>query len=376
MRMVRVKGEISEIKLYPSGHAYFILKDQTSRLNCVIFNYRGVFIDYLPKDGDLVLTSGKISFYEQEGKLNFIIDKIEVEGIGEALRKFQITKSNLESLGYFDQENKKCIPKYPSKICLISSNNSAAYHDFITSLGNLPINIYLLDTTVHGINADKSIISSLNIAKSLDVDLIVVTRGGGSYEDLIVFNSEEIARIAFEIEIPLISAIGHEIDFTILDLVADKRAMTPTHAGFIIKNEYFSLHNKIYNDFKLLQNFSRDKIQENIINNNKYLYTLNNTINKTLDKLLNENLISKTLLTNSIDNLFTEIDKKMIALSTKMEESNPFKILSKGYTKITDFYGNTLDSKSSTTILDNKLINITFFDGSIKARIEYEKDND
>ncbi len=231
--IVFLKGEISNFKNHTRGHFYFTLKDDTSRINAIMFQGNASKIPFLPVDGMKVLVSGRVSVYEQSGSYQLYVDTMLEDGVGSLYLAFNQLKEKLEKEGLFRPEHKKSIPKIPEKIGIITAPTGAAIKDILSTIKRrFPlVETILFPALVQGEYAKDDIVKKIKIANTYDLDVLIVGRGGGSIEDLWPFNEEVVARAIYESKIPIISAVGHEIDFTIADFVADKRAPTPTGAA-------------------------------------------------------------------------------------------------------------------------------------------------
>lgn len=247
-RFIHVTGEISNLRTPYSGHSYFVLKDQGAQLRSVIFKNQKRFLDKALKDGQQVICHGRISVYEPRGEYQLIIDTLDFDGAGNLQAAFEDLKARLHQEGLFNDETKNPIPPFPKKIAVITSASGAALQDFlkIHTLSNSNCNILIVPSTVQGDNAAKEICKALlHIEKNYNVDAIVLTRGGGSIEDLWAFNDETLARTIHKLKTPIISAIGHEIDFTITDFCSDYRCPTPTAAAELLFSDRFELSSKL-----------------------------------------------------------------------------------------------------------------------------------
>jgi len=276
-RSIWVEGEISSLATPASGHVYFSLKDDNSVIRCAFFRNRRTRSIPAPKEGMKVLLSGQISFYEPRGDLQFIVSYMEESGEGALRRAFEMLKQKLSSEGLFEQQFKQQLPAHPGTIGIITSRTGAALHDILVTLKRrYPVtNVIVYPTLVQGVNAPKSIIEAIDIAENRrDADVLIVARGGGSMEDLLAFNDEEVARRIFRCVIPVVSGIGHEVDFTICDFVADKRAPTPTAAAEIVTPDI----RHIKKSFSLNQT----KLFENII---KFIREFQQTVDYSTSKL-------------------------------------------------------------------------------------------
>ena len=233
LNKVYLKGEISNFKAHTRGHLYFTLKDEGSRLNAVMFSYQTNSLKFEPVDGMKVLVCGKISVYEATGSYQIYVESMEQDGLGNLYVEFEKLKKKLAAEGLFDQDKKKKIPKVPKKIGIVTASTGAAIRDILTTIKRrYPIcETILFPSLVQGADAAKDIVKNIEIANTYDIDTLIVGRGGGSIEDLWPFNEEIVARAIYDSNVPVISAVGHEIDFTIADFVADLRAPTPTAAA-------------------------------------------------------------------------------------------------------------------------------------------------
>ena len=233
LRQVFLKGEISNFKAHTRGHYYFTLKDETSRINAVMFSSQASKMKFLPEDGMKVLVTGRISVYEATGGYQIYVDEMIEDGIGNLYIQFEQLKKKLALEGLFDKEHKRPIPKIPSRIGIVTASTGAAIRDILSTIKRRwPFTeTVLFPSLVQGASAAPDIIRQINRAQEYDLDVLIVGRGGGSIEDMWCFNDEGVARSIYNSKIPVISAVGHEIDFTISDFVADLRAPTPTGAA-------------------------------------------------------------------------------------------------------------------------------------------------
>ena len=233
LRKVYIKGEISNFKNHTTGHFYFSLKDSTSRINAVMFNSAAKNVKFIPKDGMTVLVTGRVTVYEATGNYQIYVEQMTEDGLGNLYVAFEQLKEKLAKEGLFDREKKKKIVRCPKKIGIVTASTGAAIRDILTTIKRrYPIcETILFPTLVQGENAKEDIVKKIKIANTYDIDTLIVGRGGGSIEDLWPFNEEIVARAIYDSKVPVISAVGHEIDFTISDFVADLRAATPTAAA-------------------------------------------------------------------------------------------------------------------------------------------------
>lgn len=288
---LKVYGEISNVKKSYNNHIYFDLKDANSKINCIIFSSNAKNIDFNLEDGLKVNAYGSVKVYPLSSSFQIIIENIEKDGLGNLYIEFEKKKKELENQGYFDLKYKKEIPMFPNKIAIVSGNNSAALKDSLTTLNKRYklSQVVVFPTLVQGNMASKNIIEMINLINKFDFDVILLIRGGGSFEDLNAFNDLDLAKVIFNSKTPIVTGIGHEIDYTIADLVADYRALTPTAAAIKVSPKKEDLLNQI-NTYKL-----------NIIKTFSYnlnVYSQNiDTYNYKIEKLFNNNFLlnKKTL---------------------------------------------------------------------------------
>ena len=327
LQNIYIRGEISNYKTYPSGHSYFTLKDDKSQIPAVMFKGRKHSLKFQPEDGMKVIIKGKIEVYERDGKYQLYATTITEDGIGELHIAFEQLKKKLDSEGLFDDAHKKEIPKYPQRIGVVTARTGAAIRDIITTIKRrYPYcEVLVFSTLVQGEMAANQIVRQIRHAQQFDIDTLIVGRGGGSIEDLWPFNEEIVAREIYACKIPVISAVGHEIDWTISDFVADIRAATPTAAAEIavpeiseVKyklNQLTQRTNKAINE-KLIQN--KQKIenisQKQIFKNPESIYEIKQM---HLDNLLGKlNLTSKNIITENRNRLL-KIESRSVLRNPK-----------------------------------------------------------
>ncbi len=254
-----IRGEISNFKNHNSGHRYFTLKDKNSSLQCVMFKWYGQNLRFEPQHGMKVLVFGDLDVYEQKGQYQLKVRAIRPDGIGELYKAYEQLRNKLESEGLFSPLHKRPLPRFPKKIGVATSETGAVLHDILTVLGRrYPVDILFVPTVVQGEYAASSIVHAIDLLNKTDIDLMILGRGGGSIEDLWAFNEEIVARAIYNSNIPIISAVGHETDYTIADFVADKRAPTPSAAAEIAVPERQELQNNISRlSDRLIQNQRR-----------------------------------------------------------------------------------------------------------------------
>ena len=392
LNQVFLKGEISNFKAHTRGHLYFTIKDETSRINAVMFYSQASKINFIPEDGMKVLVTGRISVYEATGSYQIYVDDMIQDGVGNLYIEYEKLKKKLASEGLFDASKKKKIPKFPETIGIITAPTGAAIKDILSTIKRRwPITkTILFPSLVQGASAAPEIVKQIKKAQEYDLDVLIVGRGGGSIEDLWCFNDEEVARAIYECKIPVISAVGHEIDFTIADYVADLRAPTPTGAAeMAVANQ-----TDFYNYMRQI-NLRLNKSMQNYIKNNrerldtlKNSYILKNPISMYQIKeqkfdtlyeklcLVMKNLIQneKTSLQNKIDkipiltkHLLERNQNQYVSLLNKLEILNPLLTIKRGYS-ITK-----KDDKVITSVKDLKkddTLQIQLQDGSVLADVE------
>lgn len=368
----KVKGELSNVKIHSSGHIYFSLKDNLSKINCVMFRSLTSNLKFTPKDGMNVVISGNISVYEKEGVYQLYCTEMTIEGEGELYLAFEKLKLKLDKEGFFDPAKKKPIPQYAKKIGVVTSITGAAIRDIIKvgTHRNRNVDILIYPSLVQGIYAVDEIVEGIReLNKIEDVELIILARGGGSIEELWCFNDEKVARSIYESHKPIITGIGHETDFTIADFVADYRGATPSQAAELavydrskvlnILQHYRSnlertLTRRINDEFMYL-----DKLQGSLKLNRPSNYILRETTKienykYRLNMLVNSNMMKYK---NSLD-----------ILNEKISSNNPYNILNKGYGIVRDKKNNNISSIKQ--LIDKKTISIQLKDGKANLNIE------
>ena len=260
---IAVFGEISNFKNhYSSGHWYFSIKDNDAAIRCVMFKGNAQRVNFSVSDGMKVVLKGRVSLFEKDGQYQFYAEEMYPLGIGDITAQFELLKSKLSAEGLFDSENKRKLPKFPKRIAVITSETGAAVQDILNILSRRwPVaDIILCPVSVQGEFAVPQMIDALDRVYNLaDVDVIIIGRGGGSIEDLWAFNSEDLARKIYESPVPVISAVGHETDFTICDFVADLRAPTPSAAAELAVPDILEITDKLDNSKSILKNFLSSK---------------------------------------------------------------------------------------------------------------------
>lgn len=340
-----VKGEISNYKRHSSGHIYLTLKDESSVLKAVMFRSATQSLDFEPADGTMVVAHGRISVYESGGTYQLYIEDMSRDGIGDLYKEIERLKAKLSEEGLFDNEYKKAIPKYPTRIGVATAATGAAVRDVINVITRrYPMaEIIIYPTLVQGTGAKESIVSAIEYFNSVNlVDTLIIGRGGGSIEDLWAFNEECVARAIFSSEIPIISAVGHETDFTIADFVADFRAPTPSAAAEVSVPSQDELKRllMIYNARMLTSVSSRI---------DTYKKTLSRLIPRNPEDKINELAQKLDMRIQTLEKAYKLIvnDKKRTfsEAAAKLDALSPLKTLLRGYSIATDNEGNVLRDK-------------------------------
>ena len=373
---VYIKGEINNFKAnFYSGHFYFSLKDESAEISCVMFKSYAERIRFMPKDGMSVIVRCDLSVYQKACSCQLYVYDIQPDGIGAKHVAFEQLKEKLEKEGLFDAQYKKSLPKYPERIGVITSENGAALHDIINVLTRRwPVaKIVLTPVSVQGENSPKQLIAALKKQDNeIKPDLIIIGRGGGSSEDLSAFNDEELARTIFTSKTPIISAVGHETDFSICDFVADLRAPTPSAAAELASPDINSLRQTIDGNLEWMKDYLSRKCDNYAVLLNKYAsvkseHFTNKTIKKPAEKY---DFLKKELVFGYKKHL-AEKENLFLSQLTKLDSNNPAKILKKTVCRI------ELDNKNVTStekLHPGDEIDIYFSDGKVKSKVlEIEK---
>jgi len=352
LQNIWIKGEISNFKLHSSGHVYLTLKDSGAVLKAVMFRNAASTLKFKPADGTKVLARGRIGVYESGGQYQMYIDEMETEGMGDLYAKFEALKKKLSEEGLFEESNKKPIPKFPETIGIVTSPTGAAIRDMINVLTRrCPlVKVVIYPCLVQGDNAAESIVAGVEYFNTKkNVDVIIVGRGGGSIEDLWAFNEEITARAISLSKIPVISAVGHEVDFTISDFVADLRAPTPSAAAELSVPDVIELKRSIYTSKLRMSSLLKSKLEASI----KHLNLISERSGITQfekaigDKLQSVDLFNERLIM-SYKNKAEILDKQFSALCGKLSALSPLAIFERGYCSA---------SKDGKTVYSIKAIN-------------------
>ena len=347
LKFIRVKGEISNFKVYPSGHLYFSLKDKDSTINAVMFNNYAKRIAFSPKNGDEVIVLASVDSYVPRGTYNLNIFEMEEVGLGQQLIELEKLKKQLASEGLFDESRKRPINIYPKAIGVITAPNGAAVRDIVTNIKRrYPIaDIYVFPSLVQGEQAPASLLKAFNKSQEYDLDTLIIGRGGGASEDLSAFNDETLVRAVAKSKMPIIAAVGHEIDTTLIDYIADKRASTPTGAAELATVDRREIENFFSQSMLLME----QSLFEIVDSNREEIEELKNDLDESL----------KDLLQHQKD----EVEK----YAKQLDILNPKSILSRGYSISIGEDGKAI--KSVKDVKENQTIVTLLEDGEVSSRV-------
>lgn len=370
LKCIFIKGEISNCKYHSTGHIYFSIKDENSILNAIMFSTNAKKLTFTPNDGMKVLITGRISVYEAAGRYQIYVEEMIEDGVGNLYAEFEKLKKKLETKGLFDSNHKKDIPKMPSKVGVITASTGAAIRDIVSTIKRrFPIcEIYLFPSLVQGENASKDLVNKLLQADNYGVDVIIIGRGGGSIEDLWAFNDEELANTIYNAKTPIISAVGHEVDFTICDFVSDLRAPTPTGAAELaVPNMSDIMINLEHLKIRLNESLNK-KIDYNklLLNNLKNSFVLKNPMLLYENKKQNIDLYFEKL-NNMMNYRLERTNTKFSNLINKLELLNPLSVLSKGYSVT---YKDDKVIKDASKLKKNDSVTIRLYNGLFEAKVE------
>lgn len=367
---IMIKGEISNFKVHSSGHCYFTLKDNLSGIKCVAFRANAMRFRFAPQNGMKVIATGYVSVYERDGNYQLYVQMLTPEGIGELALALEQLKEKLNEEGLFEVQYKQELPFYARKIGVVTSRTGAVIRDIchVAKRRNPQVEILLYSVLVQGENASQEIIQGIEFFnKKCPVDIIIVGRGGGSLEDLWAFNEENVIRAIFASKIPIISAVGHETDYTLADLVSDVRAATPSQAAELAVVERDSLINYV----ESLERELQQKTLTRLINKRNQLeLILKNSVLSNPERLLQVKQQRLDLLTERLQKCVQDKYQKKIhqldILNEKMRVLNPLNTLNRGFSLLSQ---NDKYIKSIKQIDKNKDLNIQLSDGVVQARV-------
>lgn len=388
-----LKGEISNFKGHTRGHLYFTLKDEGSRINAVMFSTYASKLNFVPKDGMKVLVVGRVSVYEPTGGYQIYVNEMISDGVGNLYLKFEELKKKLSNEGLFNQEHKRPIPKFPKKIGIVTAPTGAAIRDILSTIKRRfpSTETILFPALVQGDLAAPDIVKQIKKADEYNLDVLIVGRGGGSIEDLWAFNEEIVARAIYDAKTPIISAVGHEIDFTISDFVSDLRAPTPTGAAEMavpniidVKNFINQLNIRLNKDISNIIEFNKKRLDNYKTNyvlinplatfeiKEQKLDTLIDNLNNKIKNILDNNKkrldnVMKNYTINNPDTILNRYNNTYELLLNKLNLLNPLNILSKGYSVVKKD-NNVIKDIKDINIKDK--LNIKLYKGNINVIVE------
>lgn len=347
LKFLRIRGEISNFKAYPSGHFYFSLKDEQSLISAVMFSNYAKKCTFVPENGKEVIVIASIDAYVARGTYNLTVYEMEEVGQGQLLVELEKLKKKLAAEGLFDQSRKREINRFPKAVGIITAPNGAAIRDIITNLKRrYPItDIYVFPSLVQGEQAPKELLKAFEESQKYDLDTLIIGRGGGASEDLSAFNDETLVRAIAKSKMPVIAAVGHEIDSTLVDFVADKRASTPTGAAELATVDRADIEKDLdYASLELEQNLYKiiSNYKEEIEENSKDLY-------------------------NSITDYLSDKENDLINISKQLDLINPQNVLSRGYS-IISHNGKVVKSNKDVNVSD--VLTIQLKDGSLVSEVK------
>jgi exodeoxyribonuclease VII large subunit len=366
---IAVSGEISNYKMYPSGHHYFTLKDENASLKCVMFRSSAMRLRFRPENGMKVIAMGKISVYPRDGAYQLYCSAMMIDGVGDLHAAFEQLKSKLSKEGLFDQSHKKPIPIIPQRIGVVTSSAGAALHDMLRIINaRFPLaNVLLFPVRVQGAEAPQEIADAITLANVLhNTDVLIVGRGGGSIEDLWAFNEEVVARAIYASEIPVISAVGHEPDVTISDYVADLRAATPSNAAELVVPDGKAFLVTMDKQQQILMNAVNQRIhaarrQLQVLSDSAVLRTPDAQIQRKRESLTS--LLSG--LINAQERIINECKESFVQSTAKLEAMSPLKVLQRGYSVAMNDQKQII--RSVKDVMINEPIQIAVTDGTVHA---------
>ena len=369
LNAIAVRGEISNYKVYPSGHHYFTLKDEGASLKCVMFRGSAMRLRFQPENGMKIIAMGKISVYPRDGAYQLYCSAMALDGVGDLHAAFEQLKAKLSAQGLFNPEHKKKLPEFPVTIGIITSSAGAAIHDILRILKKrYPLSkVVLLPVRVQGAEAPGEIAAAIGYANHyMLADLLIVGRGGGSLEDLWAFNDEQVAYAIFNSQIPIISAVGHEPDVTISDFVADLRAATPSNAAELAVPDQDNLRQRLDSIHASLETV----VLRQIKTARQHLNTLSGSA--TLQSPMQYLHIRRQALEHLQSRIFAcgqqllgRKKQAFVALTAKLDAMSPLKVLSRGYAMVQSGDGEVVRSVKQVSVQDS--VNISLGDGIISA---------
>ena len=372
LKRVLVRGELSNYKVYSSGHRYFTLKDSEAALSCVMFRSDAERVRFRPENGMSVLCSGQVSVYARDGKYQLYVRQMQPDGVGDLYVAFEQLKARLQSEGLFASEHKKPIPVMPSRIAVVTSASGAAVRDIIRVLGKRwPLSkVIVLPVRVQGEEASREIAAAIRYANRWKVaDLIIAGRGGGSMEDLWAFNEEVTARAIYDSEIPVISAVGHEPDFTIADFTADRRAATPSNAAELAVPE----REKVLESLAVTQLRADRAVRRILESGARRLESLSSRpIMESPMAFIDQRRLDVDRFAERMDaaerHVLSENRQKYIRLVSALEALSPLRVLARGYSVVTLPDGTVV--RRSEQAAPGSLLRVRLSEGALNCRVE------
>lgn len=367
---IYIKGEISNCKYHTSGHIYFTLKDSTGVISAVMFAGNRKGLKFKLEEGQKVIALGSVSVYERDGKYQLYAKQIILEGTGLLYQRFEQLKTQLEEMGLFDKMYKKPIPKYATKVGICTASTGAAIQDIIniSKRRNPFVQLYLYPCLVQGQGAAVDIVNAIRCLDSMDLDVIIVGRGGGSIEDLWAFNEEIVAKAIFDCDTPVISAVGHETDFTIADFVADMRAPTPSAAAELAVFDYSEFMEKQLNYGRLLFSSIDNKLK--IYRKSLKSYETSVNLFSPVNQLQSRRQYSDELMTKlskELNDVLNDRKHKLQIYAERLNGMSPLNKISKGFAYVTD--GNKKPLTSVSQVKADDEMSLIIKDGTIKAKV-------
>ena len=372
LNSISIRGEITNFKAHYTGHYYFTLKDESSTIKCVMFKGYAQFVKFKPADGMKVVINGQISAFARDGVYQIYCKSMSPEGLGDLYLAYEQLKEKLSKEGLFDISKKKKMPFLPQRVGVITSRTGAVIRDIINvSTRRYPnVNILIYPAAVQGVNVASTVIEGLKVFNELNnVDVIIIARGGGSFEDLFGFNDENLARAIYASKIPVVSAVGHETDFTICDFVSDLRAPTPSAAAELVYPEYTEIVSRIDKD----KNRTIIAMKNYIERKRQYVERLKAAkLEKVpLDQVNKYRLAIDSMMTKSEATLKYMIEKyrtRCVKSIAKIDTLSPLKTLTRGYSVVENEDGKVV--KSVNDVSSNQEIKITVTDGKLSAIVK------
>ncbi len=372
LAQLAVRGEISNYKMYPSGHHYFTLKDEGAALKCVMFKGNAMRLRFRPENGMQVIALGKITVYPRDGAYQLYCTGLTVDGVGDLYAAFEQLKKKLAAKGLFDPAHKKPLPRYPGTIGIVTSSAGAAVHDMLRILQKrFPLSkVRLIPVRVQGAEAPGEIAAAIRYANQYRLaDLLIVGRGGGSIEDLWAFNDEQVAYAIYDSQIPVISAVGHEPDVTISDYVADLRAATPSNAAELAVPDREALLQSL----DAMSSTMASSLSRQLKASRQQLQSLaSSPVLRSPTGYLQQKASALKLLRNRLisaeNQTVGEKNRQFVASVSKLDAMSPLKVLARGYAVAKDLKGNVL--RAASQIEAGEQITVTLSEGSLLAEVK------